>query len=360
MKKIIISLFILFSFFLFDENVLADASITCEGGGITCTFVMGSSAQSNGKCVDNSNKSYDLLNYNGILPSKRMLNEVTNNYNYTIPSSNAKCPAYMLVSSNTKQIVFLGNDQYKVPCVMKSDTCENPDALVSGSMKEVAEYISYAYSELNGSNANFNVVQPKMTNSEIGEDCDTQLNLENNKMTNAQSKVKNANCTFDIESEKCKQLYKEWQDAINNAKQVSSDLLQKKICSKSEIDTFNKRIKEHEKEYAISKHIDNKDDPADKPNITIGPLSCETLSKLTNYVGKIYTWVEIFTVVGFVILTMFDYTKAITSSDEDKIKKSNKRVVTRVIILLIVILLPTLLNLVFRIFVPNIKTCLNL
>ena len=106
------------------------------------------------------------------------------------------------------------------------------------------------------------------------------------------------------------------------------------------------------------KQSDYKDD-IEKDTIKIGTLSCETISKLTDFSGKIYQWIIIFMVVGLVILTMFDYMKAVIASDDDKIKKANKHVVTRIIIVIIIFLLPTLINMVFNMLLPSITTCID-
>ncbi len=101
------------------------------------------------------------------------------------------------------------------------------------------------------------------------------------------------------------------------------------------------------------------DDMSHKPQIIIGNLSCESLGSLLTFIRKVYRIGVIFMVIGLVIFTAIDYTKAVINSDQDAMKKANKRAVIRVLITIIMILLPTLIDMLLTLILPNYKSCME-
>ena len=82
---------------------------------------------------------------------------------------------------------------------------------------------------------------------------------------------------------------------------------------------------------------------------------CEyVLGDLNDSDSFAYLLQEIFDVIKFatpilvIVLSVIDYTKAITSSDKDVLVKTNKRTIIRIILGLCLFLTPTLLNFVFE------------
>jgi len=49
-------------------------------------------------------------------------------------------------------------------------------------------------------------------------------------------------------------------------------------------------------------------------------------------------------------LTIKDYAAAILNSNQDEMKKANKRLVTRLIIVVVILLLPALIKLILKLF----------
>ena len=156
MKKIKLVLFTIISLFIFNVSVNADATIKCSASNVTCTFENKSNSL-NGSCSDSSNNNYTLQNLNGTLDSKMFLNTATNNYSYELGNSNFQCPDYMLISKNSKDIVFLEKDngQYKVPCAFKSSTCQDDNEMVSATLQELSAYLGYAMSTLTNKDVTF-------------------------------------------------------------------------------------------------------------------------------------------------------------------------------------------------------------
>ena len=70
--------------------------------------------------------------------------------------------------------------------------------------------------------------------------------------------------------------------------------------------------------------------------------------------GKIingaYFILEVLAIIIVVGLTIKDYAFAILNSNQDEIKKANKRLVTRLIILVVILLLPALIKLILKLF----------
>ena len=66
-----------------------------------------------------------------------------------------------------------------------------------------------------------------------------------------------------------------------------------------------------------------------------------------------YFIIEIIAILIAIALTIKDYAVAILNSNADEIKKANKNLITRLIVIIILLLLPSLINLLFKVF--NIK-----
>ena len=59
---------------------------------------------------------------------------------------------------------------------------------------------------------------------------------------------------------------------------------------------------------------------------------------------------EIIALILLVGLTVLDYAKVIMSGEQDEMKKSNKRLLTRIIIAALILLLPMLIKLILGVF----------
>ncbi|MBQ3142496.1 MAG: hypothetical protein IJB82_03215 [Bacilli bacterium] len=88
-------------------------------------------------------------------------------------------------------------------------------------------------------------------------------------------------------------------------------------------------------------------------NIKIGDeLTCEELltdnAKL--FVKYAIVFIRIISPILMIVLSSFDFMKAISSKDDDELKKAFKRLETRGIILVLIMLLPTIINILSRLF----------
>ena len=79
-------------------------------------------------------------------------------------------------------------------------------------------------------------------------------------------------------------------------------------------------------------------------------FDCNSISEIADLISTAYFIIEILALVLLVGLTILDYAKVILSGEQDEMKKSNKRLLTRLIIATLILLLPMLINLVLGIF----------
>ena len=71
---------------------------------------------------------------------------------------------------------------------------------------------------------------------------------------------------------------------------------------------------------------------------------------LYNMLQEFFEFIKIATPALVIVLSTIDYLGAIAKSNDDEVKKANKRTIKRVIIGLAIFFLPFLLDIVFRIF----------
>ena len=79
-------------------------------------------------------------------------------------------------------------------------------------------------------------------------------------------------------------------------------------------------------------------------------FSCGTLGDLADLVKTGYFIIEMVALVILVVFTVLDYAKVILSGEQDEMKKTNKRLATRLIIMVVLLLLPALINFVLGVF----------
>ena len=81
-------------------------------------------------------------------------------------------------------------------------------------------------------------------------------------------------------------------------------------------------------------------------------LDCDGLfdAETKNVISGAYFIIEVLAILIVIGLTIKDYAFAILNSNQDEIKKANKRLLTRLIVLVILLLLPALINLVLKLF----------
>ncbi|MGM9849678.1 MAG: hypothetical protein ACI31V_02130 [Bacilli bacterium] len=79
-------------------------------------------------------------------------------------------------------------------------------------------------------------------------------------------------------------------------------------------------------------------------------FSCGTLGELADLVKTGYFIIEIVALVILVVFTVLDYAKVILSGEKDEMKKTNKRLSTRLIVMVVILLLPALINFVLGVF----------
>lgn len=86
---------------------------------------------------------------------------------------------------------------------------------------------------------------------------------------------------------------------------------------------------------------------------------CSVLGSLWKEIKNIYniTWIGL--AVGLVLLSMYDFTKAVISEKEDARKKAFKNFEIRLIIIVIFLLLPSLITFVLKFFDPTIDSCMS-
>lgn len=83
---------------------------------------------------------------------------------------------------------------------------------------------------------------------------------------------------------------------------------------------------------------------------TDSTFDCGTLGELADLVKTGYFIIEIVALVILVVFTVLDYAKVILSGEQDQMKKTNKRLATRLIVMVVILLLPALINFVLGVF----------
>lgn len=95
---------------------------------------------------------------------------------------------------------------------------------------------------------------------------------------------------------------------------------------------------------------DTKDYTPSKSNCPIFVNSDGTTNQLYELVQEAFTFIKILTPILVGVLSLIDYIKAITSSNDDEIKKATQRTIKRLVIGVLLFFLPFLLDLLFDIF----------
>lgn len=70
--------------------------------------------------------------------------------------------------------------------------------------------------------------------------------------------------------------------------------------------------------------------------------------ELVDLIRKAYFVIEIISIIILIALSSIDYAKVIMSGEQEEMKKNNQKLIKRLIIVVIIFLLPSLINLVFR------------
>lgn len=95
---------------------------------------------------------------------------------------------------------------------------------------------------------------------------------------------------------------------------------------------------------------DTKDYTPSKSNCPIFVNSDGTTNQLYELVQEAFTFIKILTPILVGVLSLIDYIKAITSSNDDEVKKATQRTIKRLVIGILLFFLPFLLDLLFDIF----------
>ena len=84
--------------------------------------------------------------------------------------------------------------------------------------------------------------------------------------------------------------------------------------------------------------------------VVTNKITCTgALSNTLPILRDVFKYIRIGAILLFLVLTSFDYVKAIADSDQNVFNKANKHMVTRTIILIAVLILPSIINLVLAI-----------
>ena len=79
-------------------------------------------------------------------------------------------------------------------------------------------------------------------------------------------------------------------------------------------------------------------------------FSCNSLGELAGLVKTGYFIIEIIALVILIVFTALDYIKIVFTGEQEEMKKTNKRLGTRIIIMAVILLLPALINFTLRLF----------
>ena len=88
-----------------------------------------------------------------------------------------------------------------------------------------------------------------------------------------------------------------------------------------------------------------------------GRNSCNLSGKILSFIHNILKWMKYIAPVLVIILGILDFIKALASSDDDAMKKAQKRFITRLIAAALLFLLPLIVDYILRIFNLYDKNC---
>ncbi|MBQ7239906.1 MAG: hypothetical protein IJS56_00540 [Bacilli bacterium] len=360
MKKINLLIIAFISLFIFTGNVFADASIECTGGGVTCKFTS-KGGSLNGTCKNGSGVSYSAMNLNGHLDSKQNLSDMINNYSYQDVSS---CPGIMIVDDSSKNVIFAkGDGNYFVSCPYATEvlgktglTCDSYEPnlpLVSSTIGQTVDYINLVGSQL-GIGTNFKSYSVTTVSSEVGEDCDSQLQLLYDKVVDKQTDVKNANCAYNSNKSNCESLLSAWKNEIENAKKSSSELLNKGVCTKSQVDTFNKRISEEIEDYSniVTTEKTTGTNPYYTNSGNVGDNFCSepSVKQVLKFFGILILILKIAVPLIIIVKGMFLFYNAVIKGESSDLQKNAKEFGMKVFLGLLVFLIPGLVDGIWDLF----------
>ncbi len=364
MKKISLLIVTFISLFMFMGNVFADASIECSAGGVTCTFTS-KSGSLNGTCKNGDGKKYSAMNLNGHLDSKQNLSDSINNYSYQDISS---CPGIMLIDDSKKNVIFVkGDGKYYVACPyaveilgktgLTCDTYEPNKPMVSATLDQTIDYINIVGDQL-GIGSNYKSYSVTTGASQVGEDCDSQLQILYDKVVEKQTDVKNANCGYDVDQDNCRSLMYEWKNEITNSKNSASALLQSGVCTKAQLDAFNKRIGEETEDYnlieqsrkKIEKENKGEVDLIDRVNDGCGGVFGDPSDPnyIAYYLQLIFNIMKFLGPVLVIVMSIIDLLKVTAEQKQDgELEKLGTKTFKRLIYAVIIFILPSLINYLF-------------
>ena len=365
MKKINLLICTFISLFIFMGNALADASIECKGGDVTCTFTS-KSGSLNGTCKNSAGKTYSAMNLNGHLDSKQNMSDTINNYSYQDISS---CPGIMIIDDNKRNVIFAkGDGKNYVPCIyavevlgktgLTCDSYEPNKPPVPATIEQTVDYINLVGEQL-GTGTNFKYYSTTTGASQVGSDCDSQLQVLYDKVVDKQTDVKNANCANDLNQGNCKSLMEAWKKEISSAKNSASALKQAGTCTQAQIDTFNKRIGEETEDYNLTeqsrKDIGEKGNKTDDSSIGLVDDGCggvfgdpEDPNYIAYYLQLIFNIIKFLGPVLVIVMSIIDLLKVTAEQKQDgELEKLGSKTLKRLIYAVIIFVLPTLINYIF-------------
>lgn len=228
-------------------------------------------------------------------------------YLYTNYLSKNSCPNVLMIGKSS----FWKTDTFKFG--------DNVDTV----KKELKENTYTTYT-LNGS---------KTTETLETENIEAKSNLN----TCILEEVINKDTSTDIDSNTCLELDGSYDlDCIERNYEINY----KKVCAEQV-----QKVEDTKK--ALDNYKESSGENGEDDGKTFGGVTCDTLSEVTAFAGKLYRYGMVALFVLMVILTMSDFAKAtISGKNEDEIKKAGKHVTKRIIILAIYVFLPLLITFV--------------
>ncbi len=91
--------------------------------------------------------------------------------------------------------------------------------------------------------------------------------------------------------------------------------------------------------------------------IKSGKLSCGSIGKVIVFMQKIFNLIKVAAFLLLIVFTAIDFTKAVSVSDDDAMKKALNKFVKRSVITVIIVLLPSLINLILGLVAISGGTC---
>lgn len=86
---------------------------------------------------------------------------------------------------------------------------------------------------------------------------------------------------------------------------------------------------------------------------------CDMFGQLLVIIKEIFNTIKWVISFGLVLLTMFDFLKAVVSGDDDTTKKAFNKFVKRIMIVILIFLLPELIDFIISAFKLNVESCVN-